>query len=705
MGSPSLAERHFVSRRLRACIFFCLLIAARYALADPVPPFSLNLSGLGNFTVTGTTVAGGLNYPYGLALAADGSLLFGSSTPKTSGGIEGGASVGSVWMLPAQGGSFGAPRQVIGGLVGPVTAVRSTSSGLTLVESGAASDRRITFYDQSYQQIGALNFSYPTQDWDHSTGMSFAVQQPGGSVLLYFIVGSQADQAKTTLQVSATGLFSATLNADSVYLVTLQFDGKSVQASGPPRQVATGLRNPYGLSLDSAGNFIIGDDGQDGSHVVNELGADTLNVVPASNIGKVIYDFGFPDSYVDFATGKYVKGDPNATPPLAAFVAVANTNGAPQYAEGLSAMAFAPSGSLPFAGSRGGEIVTFHGVKDAFGAANYDDALLYYDFASGVDTPIVDSRTAGIGHLDSVLVSGDTLFLADFASNGVVDGIGGNQTGAIYAFKVVSTKVIQPLPSIVTGGVLNAASFAKDAQGNGTAVAPGSLVAIFGNFPGATAASAASIPYGTSLGGISVTFNGILAPLQATAPSGAFPFITAQIPFEVLSNVATPGTAQVVVTVNQQSSLPITTPIVPSAPGIFTIPATGQGNAVLVFVDTKGTATIAAPTNANLGFPTAPMPRGASGFFYATGLGAVSPPIGDGSGGIDGIIHEAILKPIVTIGGISTEVDYSGPSGFPGVYQINIVVPQGAPTGDGIPLIVSTFDGSVIGNTAKVSIR
>jgi uncharacterized protein (TIGR03437 family) len=254
-------------------------------------------------------------------------------------------------------------------------------------------------------------------------------------------------------------------------------------------------------------------------------------------------------------------------------------------------------------------------------------------------------------------------------------------------------------PSIATGGVLNAASFSKNAQGLGTAVAPGSLVAIFGSFPGATAASAASLPYTSSLGGVTVSFNGTLAPLQGVAPGGTYPFITAQVPFEMQ-----PGTAQVVVTVNGQASQPVAAPIVAAGPGIFTDPANGQGNAILVYTAASGTATVAAPVNAGLGFATAPIPRGTNGFFYATGLGVLTPPIGDGAGGIDGTTHEAMLKPVVTIGGIATQVSYYGPSGYPGVYQINITVPQNAPPGSAVPLVVTTPDGSVISSTATVAI-
>ncbi len=174
-------------------------------------------------------------------------------------------------------------------------------------------------------------------------------------------------------------------------------------------------------------------------------------------------------------------------------------------------------------------------------------------------------------------------------------------------------------PSVANGGVLNAASFAKNPQGLGTAVAPGSLVAIFGSYPEASVAAATSIPYSTALGGICVAFldssgKSHPASLQATTPTGPYPFITAQVPFEVLSSGQTSATAQVVVNVNGQPSPPQSVPIVQSAPGIFTIPATGQGAGILVYVDTDKVAKIAAPTTANLGYPTAPIARGTSGF-------------------------------------------------------------------------------------------
>src|SRR5271154_792273 len=93
-----------------------IVAVAGMAFAGSVTPFNLDLSGFGPtiYTVQSQTVASGLDYPYGMAAIGNGSILFGESTPKTAGGIEGGPSTGSVWLLPIQpDGSYGAPQPVI----------------------------------------------------------------------------------------------------------------------------------------------------------------------------------------------------------------------------------------------------------------------------------------------------------------------------------------------------------------------------------------------------------------------------------------------------------------------------------------------------------------------------------------------------------------------------------------------------------------
>jgi uncharacterized protein (TIGR03437 family) len=266
---------------------------------------------------------------------------------------------------------------------------------------------------------------------------------------------------------------------------------------------------------------------------------------------------------------------------------------------------------------------------------------------------------------------------------------------------------------MIVSGVLNAASYAKNANGQGSPVAPGSLVQIYATLPGATAASSTTVPLPTSLGSVSVTFNNIPAPLSTIVPTGAFPFINAQVPFEVLSAGQASATVYAVVTVNGVPSALQPVPIVPAAPGIFTIPPTGQANVVLVYVDpADGNAKIAAPASESALFtiPAAPIPRGTAGFFYATGLGVLTPPLSDGDAPSltdpNAVVHNA-TTPTVLIGGITAEVDFAGQApGYPGVNQLNIVIPNGASTGNAVPLQIQTADGKVISTPgATIAIR
>jgi uncharacterized protein (TIGR03437 family) len=275
---------------------------------------------------------------------------------------------------------------------------------------------------------------------------------------------------------------------------------------------------------------------------------------------------------------------------------------------------------------------------------------------------------------------------------------------------VTSPAIFAQKPVIADGGVLDAASFAKDPKtGFGLPTAPGTLVSIFGTFPASTVAFADTIPYSASLGGVSVTIGGIDAPLQNVildqSTSGGFPFITAQVPFGALGSL-TSGNANVIVTVNSVPSDPKPMPFVAAAPVIFTIPATGQGNAVLVMTDGPNVGKIAAPSPAAvLNYPAAPIKAGGRAFFYATGLGAMTPPVKEGEGGLDGVTHQVNSPPTVLIGGITANVEYAGVSGYPGVYQINIVMPTGVAAGDKVSLVIKTADGSLTSNTSTVAVQ
>jgi uncharacterized protein (TIGR03437 family) len=274
--------------------------------------------------------------------------------------------------------------------------------------------------------------------------------------------------------------------------------------------------------------------------------------------------------------------------------------------------------------------------------------------------------------------------------------------------------VALPPPSVATGGVVNAASFAKTSDGLGAPVAPGSLVAVFGSNLGSSTTDTSVVPLPQSLGGVSFKVGTIQTPIKGIAPVGPFgdvnTFANIQIPYGVK-----PGATTITANVNGVDSSPQALTIVASAPGIFTIPPTGVDYGILVFSDATSPhackCRIAAPTSAQsvVGYPTGPIPRGTGGFFYAAGLGTMTPPVSDGDGG-GSVTHNADVKPNAWIGDGTTQkqatVQFAGQApGFPGVYQINILVPSDAPVGDNLFLWLTTPDGSVTSNKAKISVK
>jgi uncharacterized protein (TIGR03437 family) len=227
-------------------------------------------------------------------------------------------------------------------------------------------------------------------------------------------------------------------------------------------------------------------------------------------------------------------------------------------------------------------------------------------------------------------------------------------------------------PQIFDGGTVNGVTYAS-----GQPVSPGSIASIFGSGLAASLAQADSIPLSATLEDVSVTMNGVAAPIFFVSPGQ----INVQVPWNVLTDGSDSGSISVVITRGQTSSNAQTVQIAPVSPSIFTVVSDGVGNAIAINPD----GTIAAPVGSITGLISHPAHAGDPLVILATGLGAVSPNVANGANSIDQL-RNTVLTPAVLIGGTPTPLLFSGLSpGYTGVNQINVTVPKGV-AGDAVPL-------------------
>jgi len=200
-----------------------------------------------------------------------------------------------------------------------------------------------------------------------------------------------------------------------------------------------------------------------------------------------------------------------------------------------------------------------------------------------------------------------------------------------------------------------------------------------------------SVPLSTKVGDVTVTINGLAAPIQFAGPNQ----INVQVPWTAqVSDSA--GAGQVVVTNAGTASAAAPVTIAASAPAIYNI----GGQAIAVNAD----GSLAAPANAIPGFTTRPARIGDSGglVIFATGLGAVDPAPADGANSADQQ-RSTLAKPVILIGGVAAQVTFSGLSPqFVGVNQINVTVAAGTPTGNAVALQIQI--GSTNSNLATIAV-
>jgi len=215
--------------------------------------------------------------------------------------------------------------------------------------------------------------------------------------------------------------------------------------------------------------------------------------------------------------------------------------------------------------------------------------------------------------------------------------------------------------------ITDAASFATGS------VSPGELIVCFGVNLGPATAVLAQVNNGSltsSLGGVKVLFNGVPAALLYVQANQ----INAIVPYEVSGS----GSVSVQVAYAGKTSNSLTVPVAPTTPNVFTQGGSGYGQGAILNQDLSVNTIINAAR------------RKTDIVIYATGAGQTSPT------GVDGFIATSasfapIYPPSVTLDGIPAMVTYAGavPGLALGVEQINVLVPQNAPVGNAVPVVIT----------------
>ncbi|MEX2304364.1 MAG: IPT/TIG domain-containing protein [Bryobacterales bacterium] len=217
-------------------------------------------------------------------------------------------------------------------------------------------------------------------------------------------------------------------------------------------------------------------------------------------------------------------------------------------------------------------------------------------------------------------------------------------------------------------GIVNGASFAPATH----PISGGSLLSLFGEQLAPSPQSFQTVPLPTNLAGVTVTINGVLAPLFFVAPTQ----INLQAPFAVSGETAT-----IVVSNNGNVSNEVEVPVANSSPGIFSRAENGIG---------FGTITHADGSNVT---PEDPALPGETVVIYLTGLGEVNPPIADGAQGPSAEPFSRVTDPevLVQFDREAGRVVYAGASPCcVGLYQINVTIPSTVVVGDAVPVAIVT---------------
>src|ERR1035437_3502147 len=216
-------------------------------------------------------------------------------------------------------------------------------------------------------------------------------------------------------------------------------------------------------------------------------------------------------------------------------------------------------------------------------------------------------------------------------------------------------------------------------------IAQGSIFVMYGkNMGPSQIASAQSFPLNKTLAGVAINVTGSDGKTYQAIPY----YVSATQSAAILPSSTPTGNATISVTYNSQTSAQAQVAVVKTAFGILTLNGTGSGDAAAF--DAR---------NNYLGLINAANP-GEVVTLWGTGLG---PAFGDETsvGVTAGDLGSNVPITVWVGGQQAAAVQYHGRSQYPGLDQLNVVVPAGA---SGCSVSVVVQGGSMVGNLVTISV-
>lgn len=233
------------------------------------------------------------------------------------------------------------------------------------------------------------------------------------------------------------------------------------------------------------------------------------------------------------------------------------------------------------------------------------------------------------------------------------------------------------IPYIPPAGVINAAGSTP-----GSAVAPGSIISIYGQGLAPSLAVGPVNPLSQTINGVTVTVNDLILGLMFVSPQQ----INAQVPSSLSD-----GQYTLSVLVAGQAPLTATFTVSRDAPGLFFNTVNSQDYALALHPDGSPVTT------------ESPAAAGETISLLGTGFGPYAATV------VDGFFPPnpapALADSLtITIGGQTPAPAWSGAAaGFVGIASTSFQVPSGLPSGTSVPLNVSV--NGVASNTVMLPIQ